>query len=174
MDHVETQRLVGRRPLPEDVEALLTVYADEAVAAWLWPGRLGGVRTRRQVTEIVDVFRAHWRAHGFGPWVFSDRDSGSIVGCAGLRHEVVDGTAEVETLWAVASSRWGEGLATEMAEASVQVAFGDVRLDGLVAFAVADNLASQGVMRRAGFAFESVFERDGFPCVLHRRRRTAG
>ena len=56
LDHVETARLVGRRPVPEDVEALLTIYADEAVAAWLWPGRLGGVRTRKQVTEIVEVF----------------------------------------------------------------------------------------------------------------------
>jgi len=172
VDHVGTPRLVGRRPVPEDEEALLTIYADEAVAAWLWPGPLGGARTREQVTEIVEVFRAHWRAHGFGPWIFCDRDSGAAVGCCGLRHNVVAGAAEVEVMWSVASSRWGEGLATEMAEACVEVAFGDVDLDEIVAFAVSDNLASQGVMRSAGFTFEREFERQGLPCVVHRRRRS--
>lgn len=111
VESVDTPRMIGRGPTPDDVDRLLTIYGDEAVAAWLWPGRHGGVRSERQVLEILDAHRAHWRAHGFGPWM----------------REVV-------------------------------------------AFTITDNLGSQGVMRRAGFAFEGEFEREGFPCVLYRRR----
>lgn len=140
------------RPTP-DVRrrrGLLTVYGEEAVAAWLWPGLRGGVRTKSQVRNLVELDLAHWRAHGFGPWVFFDRDGDRApVGRCGLRHTVVAGTAEVEVLWSVASARWREGLAKET-EASARVAFGELGLDEVVAFAVVDNLASRGVMRTRG------------------------
>ena len=50
-------------------------------------------------------------------------------------------------------SAGGKGLATELARASVRVAFGSLRLREIIAITLPDNLASQRVMEKAGFAY---------------------
>lgn len=45
----------------------------------------------------------------------------------------------------------GKGLATEMALASVEVAFDELHLPEVVAFTLPGNAASQGVIIKAGF-----------------------
>ena len=137
---------------------------DPLVAETLWPGVLGGPRTDAQTRERLDEFIAHWQEHGFGPWMFFDRDRGQAVGYAGPRRTVVDGQDEVELVYAVASTRWGEGLATEMARAAVAHA----EITDLVCFTLSTNTRSRRVMEKAGFRYERDFERAGLPHVLFR------
>ena len=61
---------------------------------------------------------------------------------------------EVEVGWSVVPERWRQGLATELALASIDVAFGPLDLDQVVAFTLPDNVASRRVMEKAGFAYD--------------------
>lgn len=174
LDPLVTARLVGERPRPEHRDGLLGVLGDPRVGDVLWPGALGGPRNAEQVQEMLALDAAHWEREGFGPWVFSERHgTGAVVARGGLMRAHVNGRDEVEIDYAVAAPRWGEGLATEIARASVRVAFADLGLSEVVAFTRTDNLASQHVMGKAGLQREAEFQHVELPHVLFRARRTA-
>jgi RimJ/RimL family protein N-acetyltransferase len=170
VERVETPTMRARRPGPQDVDGLLALFGDPLVAATLWPGALGGPRTRAQVEAMVDDYLAHWARHGYGPWVFFDRDTGELVARGGLRRTVVAGHEETEVGWAVASSWWGRGLATEVGHAGVVAGFHEVGLPELVSFTLPDNLASRRVMEKVGFTYERDTDHAGLPHVLYRLR----
>jgi ribosomal-protein-alanine N-acetyltransferase len=174
IDTIETERLLGRRPAPSDYAPLAAIVQDARVAAVLWPGALGGVRTERQTRERLYDYVRHWERHGFGPWLFFDRETDEPVAQAGLRRIVVVEREEVELLYAVASGRWGEGLATEIGHASVAAGFELLGLDSIAAFTLTSNAASRRVMEKTGFELERHFLRFGLPHVLYRLRRAEG
>ena len=169
VDRVETERLVGCRPALRDADELHPILADERVAAWLWPGELGGPRTLAQVRTMLVRDVDHWKRHGFGPWIVRGRDDGSVVGRVGLARTAVGGADEVEVKWLLAADRWGQGLATEMASAAVEAALGPLGLDSVVAFTLRENAASRAVMERLGMQYERELEHAGRPHVLYRR-----
>jgi RimJ/RimL family protein N-acetyltransferase len=169
LDRVETERLVGCRPLARDAEELHAVLGDARVAEWLWPGDLGGPRTLSQVRSILVRDMDHWKRHGFGPWVVRDRATGALVGRVGLMCALVDGEDETEVAWVTSPERWGEGLATEMARAAVDVGLGPVGLASVVSFTLPHNVASRRVMERIGMTYEREYVHVGLPHVLYRR-----
>ena len=174
IDRVETERLVGCRPLARDAEELHAVFADPDVAQWLWPGDLGGPRTLAQVRTILIHDMDHWKRHGWGAWVVRDRSTGAVTGRVGLMKAVVREQDETEVAWAIARERWGEGLATEMATAALDVAFGPLALPSVVAFTQPHNQASRRVMERLGMTYEVEYVHVGLPHVLYRRRAQVG
>jgi ribosomal-protein-alanine N-acetyltransferase len=172
-ERLDTARLIGRRPTPDHLDELALVVQDPRVAESLWPGPLGGPRTAAQTHERLCDQIAHWSEHGFGIWMFADRASGDPVGYAGPRWTEIEGRPEVEIAYAVRSDRWGEGLGTEMARASVQAALED-GIRGLVCFTHPGNAASRRVMEKASFRYEREFERAGLPHVLYRWQEVGG
>ncbi len=90
----------------------------------------------------------------------------------GLTPARVNDREEVEVGYVVAAPRWGKGLGTEIARASVRVAFAELDLTEAVAFSRTTNHASQRVMEKAGLQREVEFEHVGLPHVLFRVRRT--
>jgi RimJ/RimL family protein N-acetyltransferase len=171
MDRVETERLVGCRPLARDADELHPVCADERVAEWLWPGELGGPRSLQQVRTMLVHDMAHWKRHGFGPWVVRDRETNEVLGRVGLERTTVDGADEVEVAWFLSADHWGRGLATEMAREAVAAGLGPLGLESVVAFTLPHNTGSRRVMEHLGMTFERDVEHAGLPHVLYRRRR---
>jgi [ribosomal protein S5]-alanine N-acetyltransferase len=137
------------------------------VAASLWPGPLGGPRTSAQTHARLEDYIRHWDSHGFGLWMYFDRTTGEAVGYAGPRHTSVEDRPEIEIAYAVASARWGEGLATEMARASVREAL-EAGIVDLVCFTLTGNAASRRVMEKVGFRYQREFEREGLRHALYR------
>ena len=89
-----------------------------------------------------------------------------MVGRGGLKHTMATGIDEVEIGWTIHPDRWGEGLATELARASVRTAFGELGLDEVIAYTASDNVASWRVMEKAGMALQGPYEYDGKQGVL--------
>jgi RimJ/RimL family protein N-acetyltransferase len=102
-------------------------------------------------------------------WLLRDRGSGLMVGRGGLQYTDAIGGFAVEAAWTIVPERWGEGLATELAVASVGVAFGALHLDDLIAITLPDNHASRRVMEKAGFGYDREIEHVGLAHVLYRR-----
>jgi RimJ/RimL family protein N-acetyltransferase len=170
IERVETDRLVLERLRIEHLDELSTLLRDPRVAATGWPG--ANPPTEREVLLSIKDKERHWERHGFGMWLMRDRETGAMVGRGGLQWTTyVKDLDEVEAGWSVVPERWGEGLATELALASIEIAFGPLELTDLVAFTLPDNLASRRVMEKAGFSYEREIMHVGLPHVLYRVRR---
>jgi RimJ/RimL family protein N-acetyltransferase len=161
---IVTARLVGRPLTTADEPFVRRLFQDPQVAA-----TLGGVRSDEECAASCREVEAHWRAHGFGLFVFCDRVTDEPLARGGLRRVTIVTGDEVEVGWSVLPERWGEGLATELAEASVEFARA-VGLDELVSYTTVDNAASRRVMEKVGFVYERDFQHADLPHVLYRRR----
>ena len=158
-----TRRMNAERLRAAHFEELCGLYADERVMA-----TLGGVRTPDATRIYLEAVIQHWENHGFGFWIFYDIATGELVGRGGLRRLEIEGTREVEVAYAVVAERWGQGLATEMAEAAVDAAFRRLKLASVVAFTLPSNKASRGVMEKVGFSYERDIVYADLPHVLYR------
>jgi ribosomal-protein-alanine N-acetyltransferase len=148
-----------------DAPALHAMLSDPGVAVWLRPAGSSGPFSRAECEAMAGRDVAHWAAHGFGPWLVLDGETG--VGRGGLHHTVADGRAEVEIGWFVARERWGEGLAALMGERALALA-AERGIAGVVAFTRVDNGASQRVMQKLGMTYEKDFVHAGLPHVMYR------
>jgi ribosomal-protein-alanine N-acetyltransferase len=168
LDRLDTRRMRGEPIAPEHRDGLIAMLGDPRVGA-----TLGGVATPADVDRHIASMAAHWEEHGFGWYAFSDRETGALVARGGPHLAHVGGRDEVEIGWTVAADRWGEGLATELGAASLEVAFGPLGLVDVVSFTLPDNIASRRVMEKLGFAFERDVLYAGMPHVLYRRFSTS-
>lgn len=168
-EHLETARIIGERFTPAHEVEFLELQLNPRVARTMMSPH--EPRTREVARAAFERKLRHWERHGFGQWLFRDRASGTMVGRGGPQHTTVSGRDEIEIGWAIVPERWGEGLATELAWASLEVVFGPLALEEVIAYTQVDNLASRRVMEKTGFVFERDLAVDARPFVLYRRRR---
>jgi RimJ/RimL family protein N-acetyltransferase len=168
-DLIETERLIGERPSAGHADELcvLMLHPDVLRTTWFGPEP----PTRSYIVDKLAGDIEHWDRYGFGPWLLRDRANGEMVGRGGLKHTMATGIDEVEIGWTIHPDRWGEGLATELARASVRTAFGELGLDEVIAYTASDNVASWRVMEKAGMEFDREIVAVGLPQVLYRARR---
>ncbi len=165
-ERLDTGRLRCERLTREHADELIPLLQDPRVAATL--AASGQPLSEEEIEDRVAGGIEHWERSGFGLWVLRDRATGEVVGRGGLQHTFVAGTDEIEAAWAILPARWGEGLATEFAEATVGVAFGELHLPDVVAFTLPGNLASRKVMEKVGFTYERELLHAGLTHVLYR------
>jgi RimJ/RimL family protein N-acetyltransferase len=157
----------GERLRPRHLDVVAPIFADPRVGA-----TMGGVRTRDEVAQQLSAEDERWERDGLGYWMFFLAESGEPVARGGLSRAVFAGREEVEVGWAVAPEHWGRGLATELGEAALGVAFDVLALGDVVAYALPHNAASRRVMEKLGFAYELTAPYKTFgDHVLYRRRR---
>jgi RimJ/RimL family protein N-acetyltransferase len=168
---IETARLVLRRWVESDVDALARIHSAPRVAAWL------GSLTRADAATTVERYERHWDAFGYGRFAVADRTTGTLAGRVGVMHqpEWAETPEKDEVGWVVAAERWGEGLATEAAAAAIADAFGRVGLERIVSWTLPDNLASVRVMEKSGLAYRGNASWKGRAHVWYDlRRRSPG
>jgi len=169
LERVETERLVCLRPTLDHDVHVVALVRDPRVARTL--SATGEPPGEHEVLANLLGKQAHWDRYGYGLWAIFDRASGAFVGRGGLQHTAVSGSDEVEVGWAIVPERWGEGLATELALASVNAGFETLALGELIAYTHPDNLASRRVMEKAGFSYERELDHPVCQHVLYRRSR---
>jgi RimJ/RimL family protein N-acetyltransferase len=106
---------------------------------------------------------------GWCLWWWRERESGALIGYAGLNRDQVEGTDVVEVGWSVTPPRWGAGFAPEAGQASIAWGFAS-GLSRIVSFTRVDNERSRRVMEKLGMSYVGDFERAGLPHVLYELR----
>jgi ribosomal-protein-alanine N-acetyltransferase len=149
LETITTERLRGERLGPRHADVLEPIFGDPRVGE-----TMGGVWSRAFIEETAAAVDGHWEQHGFGYLMWFERASGEPVGWGGLSRTVFDGEPELEVGWTTAPERWGEGFASELGRAMVEVAFGPLEAPDLVAYTLPHNGASRRVMEKLGFAYE--------------------
>jgi len=92
---LETDRLSARPIGQRDVAQLQTLHQKPAVAE-----HIGGSWTLDRSEQFVRGALEHWRRYGYGQWMFSEKQTGQVVGRSGLRHYYLDAQDEIELLYA--------------------------------------------------------------------------
>jgi RimJ/RimL family protein N-acetyltransferase len=147
---IETARLMLRPLTPADLEDYThLIFADAEVMRYL-PKR--DLAPRERAERTITFFNDHWSQYDYGVWAVTDKIAGQFIGHCGLNFVTAAGEAEV--LYALRKDRWGQGIATEAARASVHFGFETANLARLIALAVPENIASRRVMEHLGFAYE--------------------
>jgi RimJ/RimL family protein N-acetyltransferase len=166
-ERIETARLTGERLRLEHGPDLERLLMDPRVTPTMW-ARDEPITHEDIEAGMRDKLR-HWNSFGFGQWFLRDRETGQMVGRGGPQWTSASGIDEVEIGWVIVPERWGQGLATELARASLEVAFGPLGLEEVIAYTLPDNVASRRVMEKTGFAYEREIAVEGLRHVLYRR-----
>lgn len=165
-DTFSTPRLRAERISESHYAELRVLHQDAEMMAMI-----GGVHDAAWTAAYLDRHLAHWGTHGFGFWMLTDTATNATVGLAGLRRLTLDSLAEVEVGYGLLPALWGRGLATEIAMACVNQAFGILALPSLVALTRDANVASQHVLHKVGLAYEYDVTHDEQVLMLFRGNR---
>jgi RimJ/RimL family protein N-acetyltransferase len=163
-----TERLAMRAYEPGDLHRLHEIlYSDERAMALL-----GGPRDLAGTRFALERSMNQQQRGGFSFWPVFERESGLLIGEAGLFPLAPDGP-DVALGYAFGSPWWGRGYATEAARAVIAEAFGALGLDRLVAITREANLGSRHVLEKLGFVMEGVRHVWGAEQLFFTLERTA-
>lgn len=112
-----------------------------------------GVRTEDEARRyILEGPAASYEQHGFGLYLVEVKESGARVGICGLLRR--DCHPDVEIGFAFLPAARGQNLASEAAQAVLDLAVRALRLERIVALTAPDNFASMRVLEKLGFHFD--------------------
>ena len=153
----ETERLLFRRLVLDDVDALLGIFADPEAMRY-YPA----TKSRNETIEWIDWNLKSYNEHGFGLWAVVRKDTRAFAGQCGLiMQRNVDGCDEVEIGYSFLRGQWNLGFATEAAIACRDFGFSNLNLTHLVSLIDPANLASKRVAEKVGMSCDKEIQRWG-------------
>jgi ribosomal-protein-alanine N-acetyltransferase len=167
LDSFNTERISVERLQKNHLEFIHQMHQDEQVMAYL-----GGKRSHKQTADYMEQNLSHWRKYGYGIWILRERVTGDLIGRGGLRNAVLGGNDEVEIAYGLLPEFWNRGLATEFVREIVQIGLSEIGLSCVACVTHPDNIASQRVLEKAGFAFEREVMYLEKPHLLYRHDKT--
>jgi RimJ/RimL family protein N-acetyltransferase len=146
---LQTERLLMRGFREEDLDALAEISADSEVTRWV--GDPDGL-SREDTWRRMAYFVGHWELRGFGQWALFERDSGLMVGRAGLLRP--EGWPGLEVGWLVARQHWGRGFAPEAGRAAIEWARDALGATHIISLIEPHNERSARVAEKLGMKVE--------------------
>ena len=145
----QTKRLIIREFQVLDIEALAQILAKPEVMQF----SLDGVLSTKQTAVKIQSFLDSYQKNGYGKWAVIDRQSGRLIGYCGIAVEEIEGKPENELGYRIDSDFWGQGLATEAANACLEYGFSNLKLDYILGIVEPENQASIRVLEKVGMEF---------------------
>ena len=140
---LSTERLTLREWRAEDFDTLAGFYADTEVMRFL-----GGTMERNDAWRALASSIGHWALRGYGTWAVERKADGALIGRVGLIHP--EGWPALEVGWTLGRPYWGQGYASEAAQAALDYAFLTQPVARMISCIDPDNTPSQAVARRIG------------------------
>ncbi len=141
---LETERLVLRGWTDNDAEAYAQLMGNPEVTEFLPAGTLSAEDAWQHMAMIA----GHWNLRGYGIWAVDRKADGTFVGRTGLWNP--PGWPAMELIWTLDRPFWGNGYATEAAQAAMEFAFDSLGVELLTSHIDAKNKRSQQVAKRLG------------------------
>lgn len=167
---IETERLVLRLPEDGDAEASFAIHSDPDVMRWLGAPPRASVEEER---ERLARLRSLHDERGFSMWLVEDKDTGEVLGYAGLFPVEMKGP-EIEVAYHFRKISWGQGYATEAAKACIDYGFDVAGLDHIVGLVAPENAASVRVLEKCGMERAGTARHYDMDLIKYRIARTPG
>ncbi|NXY99576.1 GNAT family N-acetyltransferase [Streptomyces sp. BR123] len=154
MTEIRTPRLLLRRWDEDDLAPLSEINADPAVMRWIGDG---SPLDLEQTADEIERWEDEWDEEGFGLFAVELLGSGELVGAVGLSvpEHLPELLPAVDLRWRLGRQYWGQGYASEAAQAALEFALQDRGLDRVIAVVRAGDRASDRVAEKLGMAPEA-------------------
>lgn len=152
---LETPRLILRHQVLADLDDLWALYQNPNITRYI----PDAPRSREEAQEELE-----WHMHGhprhseLGLWATIHKERSKFIGRCGLLPWDVDGVHEVEVAYTIAEEYWGQGLASEAAQAILKYGFETLNLSRLISLIEPENIGSQKVAQKMGMRLEKKTE----------------
>lgn len=145
-DILETERCVVRETVPEDVEAFYEIYSDSRMTRYM-EGLYPDIEEEKQY--VRDYIERQYGFYGFGVWTILKKDTGQVIGRAGLFPR--EGFEELELGFLIGVPWQGQGLATEVCWAVLEFGRTFLGVERIQALVMPENKVSASVCGKLGF-----------------------
>lgn len=142
---LETPRLILREMSQKDYPALAAILQDEQTM-YAYEGAFNALETQSWLEKQL----ARYQADGFGLWAVVIKDSGLMIGQAGITWQDIDGARVPEVGYLFNRAYWGKGYAAEAAIACKEYAFGKLGFQEVHSIIRDNNIPSINVAIRNG------------------------
>ncbi|MEO1466127.1 MAG: GNAT family N-acetyltransferase [Cyanobacteria bacterium J06633_1] len=116
MQILETSRLTLRYITSRDAEALMSVLGDPEVMQF----SIIGVHDHQQIRQFIEQRLLSYLECGFGLYALVHKQDQQMIGYCGFFLQAIEQQKEVEIGYRLARKYWGQGLATEAAQAVLE------------------------------------------------------
>lgn len=159
---LETERLLHRRFTKMDLEELLAIRGDQAVAQYI-----GGPKasTREWIQGRLQHYLEGYQTLGFSVHALLWKETRQLIGWSGLQ-PTEDNTA-IQLTYGLAQSHWRQGIGYETAAAWLYYGFNTLDLEQIVAVTHLHNTGSWRLMEKLGMTFQQEQHSYGVPCKLY-------
>jgi RimJ/RimL family protein N-acetyltransferase len=148
-DILETERCRVREFSMEDMDALFALYAQPGVTDYMEGLYEWDEEERYEQAYIENMYRYY----GYGMWLVVKKDTGEIIGRAGLEHREYNGDTELEMGYLIAPKEQRKGYATEVCRALVGYARAYLDFPRINCLIQEDNDVSKRLAELLGFTF---------------------
>ena len=142
---METERLLIRRITRKDMAALFAIMGKPEVM-YAWEHGF----TKKDVRKWINRQLTRYRKDGFGYFAVILKESGNLIGQAGLMKSIINGNEAVELGYILDNAYWHNGYGTEAARACLEYAFEELGLKTVCCSIRPENVASIRVAERLG------------------------
>lgn len=150
---LETERLSLRAPLASDLEAMYALHADPVANRFSPSGPLSSLEASE---ALLQTWLGHWQDKGFGYWAIAAREQPELlIGFGGVMTRTVGGVTGLYLYFRFRPQYWGQGLASEMALAALELAFGHLHAPNVLAVVLPSNTPSRKTLERIGMLLKS-------------------
>ena len=151
----ETQRLRIREITVDDVPRLYQLYDDESITRYMEPLFPDPAQELEYTKEYI---RNVYGFYGYGMWIIEEKESGRVIGRAGL--ESKEGFEGLELGFMLGVDYQHKGYAYEACSAILKYGIEELGINRYCAFVNKDNTASAGLCERLGFCVNGIERRN--------------
>ena len=170
MKILETNRLILRHQVLDDLDNLFALYCDLDVTRYIPDAPRSYEETRE---ELEWHMNGHPKYPELGLWATIHKETNKFIGRCGLLPCTIDGQNEVEIAYLISKEYWGQGLGTEAAQAILDYGFERLNLSRLICRIEKEHWASIKVAEKIGMAFEKEARDEIGPFLLYSRNKSA-
>lgn len=153
---LDTERCSIRETTVEDVDAFYEIYGEPSVTEYMED--LFADREQEKI-YIETYARTIYRFYGFGTWTVLEKESGRVIGRAGI--SMREGFDDPELGFVIGVPWQGKGIAREVSMGILQYAKEELGFNRIQAFSKPQNKKSVALLEKLGFVCKEEIELEG-------------
>lgn len=153
----QSPRLYFREFTKEDIQLLFDLNSNPNVIKYVHEP----APTLENITGILnDVILPQYTLYGHGRWAVHLKSNDEFIGWCGLKY--IKEADEIDLGYRFKENYWGRGYGFEAARATIDYGFSVLKLSGIFARALPENVASWKIMEKCGMHYvDFVADDDG-------------